>query len=113
MSAISPSYSKAIAAAIRAEFARRGLKQSNLASVIERSRPTAASRWHGETPYNAVELDLVASFLGLSPYDLNDSAALGDRFSGQQKVAPEAARITPTRIDTWAQPSRARKRKTA
>lgn len=112
MSPISPiDYPGAIAAAVRAEFARRGIKQAALPGVIGRSRPTADGRWHGTSPYTATELEKVASFLDLSPYDLNDSAALGARFSVQREL-PEVARITPPPVvDAWARPSRSKARR--
>ncbi len=101
-------YQESIAAAVRAEFGRRGIRRSELSNVIGRSRPTASGRWHGTTPYTADELDRVASFLGITPYNLNESAALGLRFA-DENPAPEVARITPPR-DDWAQPSRSQRR---
>lgn len=102
-------YQQSIAAAVRAEFGRRGFNITDLTRVLERSRPTAANRWHGVAPYVADELDRVASFLGITPYDLNESAALGKKFAAG---SPEAARITPLQ-DTWAQPARSKARRRA
>lgn len=102
-------YQQSIAAAVRAEFGRRGYKLTDLSQVIERSRPTAAGRWHGQSPYVADEIDKVATFLGITPYDLNESAALGQRFAAGPH---EVARITPPR-DIWEQPARSRARRRA
>lgn len=102
-------YQGSIAAAVRAEFSRLGFKQKDLASVIERSRPTAADKWYGRTSYTTKELETVSRFLGISPYDLNESAALGVRFADGAPV-DEVARITPPQ-DAWAQPSRSRSRR--
>lgn len=102
-------YQQSIAAAVRAEFGRRGINRTQLGQVIGRSRPTAAGRWHGTTPYAADELDKVARFLGITPYDLNESAELGNRF-GESTPSARAA-VTPQ--DPWAQPTRSRSTKRA
>jgi hypothetical protein len=102
-------YQGSIAAAVRAEFSRRGYKLVDLAGVIGRSRPTAADSWWGRRGYNTDELGKVALFLGISPYDLNDSAALGKRFADANPTQDEVARITPPQ-DPWAQPSRSKRR---
>lgn len=103
-------YQKSIAAAVRAEFGRDGSNTiAQLAKVIGKSRPTASSRWHGTSGFTAGELEDVARYLGISVYDLNDSARMGDGF-GERDDTPEVARITPPR-DVWAQPSRSRSRR--
>lgn len=102
-------YQESIAAAVRAEFARLGENRTRLGEVIGKSRPTAAGRWHGTTPYKAEELDKVAQFLGITVYDLNDSAALGERFADSKPSRDEVARITPPQ-DVWAQPARSTRR---
>lgn len=110
MSAITDTdYQQSIAAAVRAEFARKGCGTiTQLARVIGMSRPTASSRWHGHTAYKSTELQTIAEFLGITAYDLNDSARKGDERS--VSPAPGVARITPPREDAWAQPSRSRRR---
>lgn len=102
-------YQQSIAAAVRAEFGRRGYKLSDLHGVIRRSRPTAGNRWHGVTPYTSGELEQVASFLGITPYDLNESAALAQKHAERR---PDVARITPRR-DPWAQSNRSVARRRA
>jgi hypothetical protein len=102
-------YQKSIAAAVRAEFGRNNNNSiTRLASVIGKSRPTASSRWHGKSGYTAGELDDIARYLGISVYDLNDSARMGDEF-GSRNTSPEVARITPPQ-DDWAQPARSKRR---
>lgn len=103
-------YQGSIAAAVRAEFSRLGFKQSDLGGVIRRSRPTAADKWHGRTSYTTKEIDAISDFLGISPYNLNQSAELASGFP-DRFTTPEAARITPPQQDAWAQPSRAKARR--
>lgn len=103
------SYQESIAAAVRAEFARRGINRSELGKVIGRSRPTAAGRWHGTSPYTSDELDQVSTFLGITPYDLNESAALGSRHSDRSPSVD--ATIPSAVVDPWAQPARSRSRR--
>lgn len=99
-------YQESIAAAVRAEFGRRKLIQSQLAAVIGRSRPTASTRWWGQTPYTAKELDQVAEFLGITPYYLSKSAEQARDLNPKDA---DPARITPAR-DIFAQPARAKRR---
>lgn len=99
-------YQEAIAAEVRAAFGRNGKKRSQLKVVIGRSRPTADASWEGRRAYTAAELDKVASFLGITVYDLNDSARFAESISSR---STEVARITPPQ-DDWAQPSRSKRR---
>lgn len=109
MSPSADTFSTSIAAAVRAELGRQGKKLTDLTSPLGLSRPTISGRLNGHTPFTADELDKVATFLGITAYDLIDSAALGKRF-GLTTSTPEVARITPPQ-DTWAQPSRSRSRR--
>lgn len=108
MPANADTFSSSIASAVRAELGRQGKKLTDLTSPLGLSRPTVSGRLNGHTPFTADELDKIASFLGLTAYDLIDSAALGRRFA-EANPTPEVARITPPQ-DAWAQPSRSKRR---
>lgn len=108
MPANTDTFSASIASAVRAELGRQGKKLTDLTDPLGLSRPTISGRLNGHTPFTADELDKIASFLGLTAYDLIDSAALGRRFA-EANPTPGVARITPPQ-DSWAQPSRSRSR---
>jgi len=109
MPANTDTFSTSVASAVRAELGRQGLKPADLAGALGLSRPTVAGRLNGHTPFTADELDRAAELLGITAYDLIESAALGKRF-GVTTSTPEVARITPPQ-DAWAQPSRSRSRR--
>jgi hypothetical protein len=48
--------------------------------------------------------------LGITPYNLNESAALGVRFAESNTTDDEVARITPP-VDVFAQPARSKARR--
>jgi hypothetical protein len=102
-------FSTSIAQAVRAELGRQGRKLNALVAPLGLSWPTVSSRLNGHTPFTADELDRIASFLGITAYDLIDSAALGRRFN-ESMPTPDVARITPTQEDDWAQPARSKRR---
>lgn len=102
-------FSTSIAQAVRAELGRQGRKLNELVEPLGLTWPTVSGRLNGHTPFTTAELDKVATFLGLTTYDLIDSASLGKRF-GATTSTPEVARITPPQ-DAWAQPSRSRSRR--
>lgn len=110
MSPITDTFADSIASAVRAELGRQGKRLTDLTAPLGLSRQTISGRLNGHTPFTADELDKVASFLGITAYDLIDSAALGKRFS-DANPSPEAPRITPPQQDAWAQPSRSRSRR--
>ena len=109
MPANADTFSASIAAAVLAELGRQGKKRTDLTIPLGLSRPTVSGRLNGHTPFTADELDKVASFLGITAYDLIDSAALGRRFA-ESNPSPEASSFTPPQ-DAWAQPSRSRSRR--
>lgn len=109
MPATPDTFSTSIVNAVRAELGRQGRKLNELTTPLGLSWPTVSGRLNGHTPFTADELDRVAEFLGITVYDLIDSAALAERF-GTNQPRPEAARITPPREDVWAQPARAKRR---
>lgn len=109
MPATKDTFSTSIASAVRAELGRQGKKLTDLTAPLGLSRPTISGRLNGHTPFTADELDKVASFLGITAYDLIDSAALGRRFA-EANPTPDASRFTPPQ-DAWAQPSRSRSRR--
>lgn len=103
-------FSTSIAQAVRAELGRQGRKLNALVAPLGLSWPTVSSRLNGRTPFTADELDRIASFLGITAYDLIDSAALGRRFNESSPSPDEVARITPPQEDDWAQPARSKRR---
>lgn len=108
MTETADTFSASIASAVRAELGRQGKRLNELVAPLGLSWPTVSGRLNGHTPFTADELDKAARFLGLTAYDLIDSAALGRRFS-ESESGPEVARITPPQ-DDWAQPARSKKR---
>lgn len=109
MPANTDTFSSSIVSAVRAEMGRQGKKLNELMSPLSLSYPTISGRLNGHTPFTAEELEKVARFLGITAYDLIDSAALGQRFNDNKPTPIEAARITPPQ-DDWAQPSRSKRR---
>ena len=103
-------YTSAIAGAVRAEFARHGKKLLDLAPVLGLSRPTTSGRWWGRTPYTTTELDKVAQFLGIDPYELSESAARGAR---NAERSPDSLDVTKPARDPLAQPARSRAKRGA
>lgn len=87
---------------------RQGKKLNELVAPLGLSWPTVSGRLNGHTSFTADELDKIARFLGITTYDLIDSAALGKRFAAEN-TSPEVARITPPQ-DDWAQPARSKRR---
>jgi transcriptional regulator with XRE-family HTH domain len=53
-----------VAAEVRAEMARQGVKQGQVAEALGISRVAAQRRINGEMPWDVAELAQVASFLG-------------------------------------------------
>jgi transcriptional regulator with XRE-family HTH domain len=102
---------KAIAAAVRAELARRDLRASGLAAVLGMSKPTVSGRLNGAYEFTHHELELVAEYIGIRLPDLLESALMGERFSQAGPAADVIFEEDP--VDDWAQPPRAGKRKTA
>lgn len=95
-------YSRAIAGAVRAEFARRRVDKKDLADVLGCSRPTAYGRINGRLDWSARDIERVATFLGITPQRLNDLAA-----NVSHATSDEVERSLP--IDTWEQPARAKR----
>lgn len=111
MPANNDTYSLSIANAVRAEMGRQKKKLYELVEPLGLSWPTVSGRLNGHKPFTLDEIDRIATFLGMTPDDLNASASLGDRLARTSAYADEAARITPPQHDAWAQPSRARARR--
>jgi transcriptional regulator with XRE-family HTH domain len=63
-------WSERVAAVIRAEVASRPLTVADLAHVLGVAEATAAARLRGETPFDLVEIEQVAAWLGLAPSEL-------------------------------------------
>lgn len=102
-------YQRQLAAAVRAEWVRLGLSRTEFQKVIGRSRPTATSRWEGTSVYYPYELERIAARLGITPYNLNESAALGVRFA-DKNTDNEVETVTVPR-DVFAQPARSKARR--
>ena len=64
------SWSTRVAAAIRAEMASQRRTSEALARVLGVTEPTVAARLGGEIPFDLVELERVADWLGLAPSEL-------------------------------------------
>lgn len=109
MPANTDTFSTSIVSAVRAEMGRQGKKLNELVAPLGLSWPTISGRLNGHTPFTSEELEQVATFLGITVYDLIDSAALGKRFADANPMQDEVARITPPQ-DAWGQPSRSKRR---
>lgn len=59
-------YGEAVAAEVRAGMARRNHRITDLAEVLGVTPATASSRFYGKTPFDVVELAVVAEWLGIS-----------------------------------------------
>lgn len=92
---------KAIANAVRAELARAGKKHVDLVEVLGLSRPTIWGRLNGAYEFKRDELEKIGAFLGITSYNLIESAAMGERFATEKPEAIEVARVTQ---DPWVQP---------
>ena len=64
------SWSARVAAAIRAEMASQRRSGAALARELGVTEPTVAARLDGEIPFDLVELERVAGWLGLTPSEL-------------------------------------------
>jgi DNA-binding Xre family transcriptional regulator len=64
--------SQRVAATVRAELARRQIKQAALATALGISAQQVSERLAGTTPIRLDELDPIAAFLELSVADLVD-----------------------------------------
>lgn len=104
-----PPSAKTIGAAVRAEAARAGKNHSELAEVLGVSRPTIAGRLSGAYEFKQAELEKIADLLGITPYNIMESAGMGQRFHSETADQSEVARVFAR--DAWAQPSRARARR--
>lgn len=96
---------KTIGAAVRAEAARAGKNHSELAQTLGVSRPTIAGRLSGAYEFKQAELEKIADLLGISPYNIIESASMGQRFHSTELSQAEIDRVFVR--DSWAQPPRA------
>lgn len=103
-------FHEAVAGAVRAEIARANRQRSDLGEVLGISRPTIAGRISGAYPFTMSEVDKIARWLGITAQDIMLSAALPERFGVNR--ASELEPLMPPRRDAWAQPARARARRT-
>jgi transcriptional regulator with XRE-family HTH domain len=63
-------WSARVAAAIRAEMASQQRTGEALADILGVAEPTVATRLNGETPFDLVEIERVAAWLGVAPSEL-------------------------------------------
>ena len=64
------SWSTRVAAAIRAEMAAQRRTSEALARELGVTEPTVSARLDGQIPFDLVELERVAGWLGLAPSEL-------------------------------------------
>lgn len=64
------SFAQMVAGNLRAEMARRKITIDELASVLKCSRPTARSRFNGETQIGLAELEVLAEWLDMDYHEL-------------------------------------------
>lgn len=104
MSAITATdYSRAIASAVRAEFAKRRVDKKDLAAVLGCSLPTAYGRINGQLDWKSSDIEKVSAFLEMTPQRLNDLAA-----DVSHVRTDEVEPALP--VDAWEQPARARRK---
>ena len=96
-------YSRAIASAVRAEFAKRRVDKKDLADVLGCSLPTAYGRINGQLDWKSSDIEKVSAFLDMTPQRLNELAA--DRSHDR---VDEVEHSLP--VDVWEQPARARRK---
>lgn len=58
------SFADEVAANVRAETARLGLRQADLAGVLGIDQSLISNRWRGRTPWRLEELEAIAPMLG-------------------------------------------------
>lgn len=96
-------YSRAIATAVRSEFAKRQVHKRHLAVVLDCSLPTAYGRINGQLDWNTSDIEKVSAFLEMTPQQLNEIA--------YQISLPRPDAVEPSLpVDSWAQPARARRK---
>ena len=106
MTANTDSFTAEIAGAVRAEMGRRKLALHNLKEPLGLSWPTISGRLNGYTPFTSDEIDKIASFLGMTAFELISSA------NPRRTMVADVPRIAPPR-DTWEQPARSTARRRA
>jgi len=67
-----------MAAAVRAEAARRGFNQADLRRCTGLSKTTAHQRWHGRTAWTVAELLAICELLELDAVTLGLEAGMYD-----------------------------------
>lgn len=94
-----------LAAAVRAELARAGKTSLDLVGALGVTRQTVNGRLSGAYVFSMEELGKVADVLGISAYNIVESAMLGRRFAEIATPPEEVERVFAR--DAWAQPPRA------
>lgn len=96
-------FTEEMAGAVRAWFGKKNKRAGHLAEALRISRPTAYSRWHGKTPYSNEEIDSISDYLGVSPYDIIQTARQ------MSAPAPAVEPVPEVEVDLYAQPARAKR----
>ena len=64
------SFGRLISANIRAEVARRGMKQKDIAAVLGVTVGSVSHKWGGRRPWTFDDVERIAVALGVEPWDL-------------------------------------------
>lgn len=64
----------AVASAVRAEMARRGLRQVDLAVMLQLSQAAVSRKVHGEIPFSVAEVYEIADEFGVDVHELMPEA---------------------------------------
>lgn len=67
-------YAQAIGSAVRAELSRVGLSVASIAPVLSMSKTSLYARTQGREAFDYVELQLIADHIGISLFQLIESA---------------------------------------
>lgn len=106
MSANTDTFTAGLAGAVRAEMGRRKLPLHKLKEPLGLSWPTISGRLNGHTPFTSDEIDSIATFLGMSAYELISSA------DPRRTAVATDAPVWPVH-DAWEQPARSTARRRA
>ena len=83
------SMSQTVAGNIRAEAARAGITQTEVARELHMAQQNVSKRWRGERPWRLDEVERVAHMIGVNVYDLLRAR----RDSNPQPSDPEAGHL--------------------
>ena len=81
----SSSLSSRVAAEVRSQTAKRGLKQVDIANLLNMSQPQISLRLRGKVPFRLDELEALATHFGIDPAELMPRRPGGAQVPGQQE----------------------------